>query len=68
MLRVPSHYVDLHRRFVKKLMSDGVVLYDDAFVFFCKKNEVRHLIMCKDRVLSRKWDKRSKFFWRSHQH
>jgi hypothetical protein len=36
MLRVPSNYGDLHRRFLQVLMNRRMVSYEDAFRLFCK--------------------------------
>jgi hypothetical protein len=36
MLRVPSNYGDLQRRFLQVLMNRRMVSYEDAFRLFCK--------------------------------
>ncbi|PNF19244.1 Non-structural maintenance of chromosomes element 1-like protein [Cryptotermes secundus] len=36
MLRVPSNYRDLHKRFLQILMNRRMVSYEDAFRLFCK--------------------------------
>lgn len=36
MIRVPSNYGDLHRRFLQALMNRRMLSHEDAFLLFCK--------------------------------